>query len=137
MKNLKKLVVTGIMILAIGATSITAFAYSYDSPADVVADLTGETVESILSEKRETGKTYGQIADEAGKLKEFRQEMIEAKKAILEERVAAGLLTQEEADEIIKAIEENQAFCNGAGTKIGRRMGAGFGRKNRLGSPRF
>lgn len=133
MKKFKKLAVIGVMVLAISVTSITAFAYSYETPADVVADLKGETVESILSERRQTGKTYGQIANEIEKLEEFQDEILKIKKAILDERVAAGLLTQKEADEILKALEVNQAFCYGLGGGIGRRMGIGFGRVNGYG----
>jgi len=46
---------------------------------------------------------------------EARAERLEAKKEILAERVEAGQITQERADEIISAIEENQANCDGTG----------------------
>lgn len=134
MTRLKKAAVIGTMVLTLAATSVTAFAAVYDSPADVVADLTGKTVESVITERRETGKTFGEIANEAGKLDEFKDEILEAKKAVLAERVAAGTLTQEEADKIIAALEENQAICDGTGSAgIGRNMGAGFGRGNGCG----
>ncbi|MFA9380846.1 MAG: hypothetical protein ACERKO_07275 [Acetanaerobacterium sp.] len=129
MKKLKKAVILGGMILAISATSITAFAASnYNTPAEAVAGLTGKTVESVIAEKTEAGKTYGAIADEAGKLTEFKAEMLELKRDALSEKVASGTITQERANEIIAALENNQANCDGTGTaRIGQRMGAGFG----------
>lgn len=54
--------------------------------------------------------------------------MLENKIAILNERVAEGTITQEEADKIIAAIEENQATCDGtAQARTGQKFGAGFG----------
>jgi hypothetical protein len=53
---------------------------------------------------------------------------LEQKIDILNERVAAGDLTQEEADEIVAAIEANSELCDGTGTsKIGQSLGARFG----------
>lgn len=129
MTNLKKYVVLGAVVLVMGATTLTAFAASnYSTPAEATAGLTGKTVEDIITEKNETGKTYGEIASEAGKLEEFKDEMLDVKKQILDEKVAAGIITQEEADEIIAAIEENQLNCDGTGSgRIGQGMGAGFG----------
>ncbi|MDD3168772.1 MAG: DUF2680 domain-containing protein [Eubacteriales bacterium] len=101
MKNIKKLILAGAVILAIGATTATAFAaVPYNTPAEALA----------------------------GKQEAFRAEMLQIKKDRLADRVEAGLITQERADEIIAAIEENQAFCDGTGSeRIGQRMGAGFG----------
>ncbi|MGE4352928.1 MAG: DUF2680 domain-containing protein [Oscillospiraceae bacterium] len=129
MKNFKKLIVVGAVVLALGATSITALAASGSgTPAEIVAGLTGQSVESVISERAQSGETYGAIADEAGVLEQFKAQMIEQKKAALAERVAAGTMTQERADEIIAAMEENQANCDGTcsgGTGAG--MGTGFG----------
>lgn len=129
MKNLKGTLVVGAMILAIGATPLTVFADSqYKTPAEAVAGITGQEVETVMEQRQETNKTYGTIAAEAGKLDEFKAANLEMKKDNLKAQVAAGKMTQEKADEIIKALEENQANCNGTGTsQIGRRMGAKFG----------
>lgn len=131
MINAKKFTVLGIIAVAIGAASVVAFAASaYDTPAEAVAGLTGKTVESVTAERAETGKTYGQIAADAGKLEEFKDEMLEMKKEVLDQKVADGVLTRERADEILAAIEKNQADCDGTGSaRIGRGMGAGFGRQ--------
>lgn len=129
MTKTKKIIAIGAMVLVISATSITAFAASkYSSPAEAVAGLTGKTVESVIQERQDTGKTYGAIAQDAGKLEEFKKEKLQIVKDNLAKRVADGTMTQARADEIIKAIEENQANCDGTGSeKIGQMMGAGFG----------
>ncbi|MEA4988361.1 MAG: DUF2680 domain-containing protein [Anaerovorax sp.] len=132
MKRTKIALTVGMMVLALGATSLTAFAASnYKTPAEAVAALTGKTVESVVSEKTANNVTYGSIAKDAGKLEEFKQTQLQMKKDILEKRVADGTMTQERAEEIIAAIEENQLNCDGTGNaKIGQRMGAGFGSMN-------
>ncbi|GAA0180106.1 DUF2680 domain-containing protein [Clostridium sediminicola] len=132
MTKLRKKFTLGATILLIGATSVTAFAASkYSSPSEIVAGLTGRTEESVISERVETGKTYGTIANEAGKLDEFKKENLEVKKDILNSRVEEGTMTQADADALIKRIEENQATCDGTGSaQIGKSMGAGFGRGN-------
>lgn len=128
MKNLKKVITVGTLVLAIGVTSATGFAASaYNTPAETVAGLTGQTVENVVAQRQETNKTYGAIAAEAGKLEEFKKENFEMKKDSLNAQVKEGRITQEKADGIIKAIEENQVNCDGTGSKgIGQREGARF-----------
>ena len=130
MKHPKKLFVFAIIVLVLAATTVTALAASkYSSPAEAVADLTNRTVEDVVAEKQETGTTYGSIAKEAGVLDEFKSEMTDMKKDRLDERVADGTMTQEQADEIINAIEDRQAVCDGAGSgQVGKQYGAGFGK---------
>lgn len=133
MKNLKKLAVTGAVLAAIAATSVTAFAANgYGSPAEIVAGLTGRSVESVAAERAQSGNTYGAIAQQAGSLEEFKAQMLELKKEALSKRVAAGTMTQERADSILTAMEENQANCDGTctgGTCEG--LGGGFGSQSR------
>lgn len=98
MTNLKKLVVLGALVVAVASTSVMAFAVSV--PA--------------------TSTDYS--------LEEVQESMLERKIAILEERVANGTMTQEEADEIINALKENQLTCDGTGeARIGQSFGAAFG----------
>jgi hypothetical protein len=126
MKNFKRL--TAVIAVIVVITAVGAvFAAELKTPAEIVSGLTGKTVES-LNEERAAGKTYGTIANEAGKLEEFKARMLEQKKAILDQRVADGILTREKADEIYKALKENIASCDGTGSAgIGRKYGAGFG----------
>ena len=129
MKNFGKIAAVGAIVLVIGATSVTALAASgYSTPADIVAGLTGQTAEDVITEKTDTGETYGAIAEDNGVLEAFKDQMMENKEALLNERVAAGTMTQERADAIIAAMEENQVDCDGTGTGgLGSGMGAGFG----------
>lgn len=129
MAKLSRIALTGAMALAISATGIISFADSlYKTPAEAVAGLTGDSVENVIAKRAETGKTYGTLANEAGKLEAFKVEMLEIKKASLDAQVKAGTMTQTQADAIMKALTENQATCDGTGTaKIGQNMGAKFG----------
>ena len=129
MKSKKNIITITAASLIVLATSVTAFATTaYTTPADVLAEITGSTVESVIAQKAETGKTYGSIATEAGKLDEFKIASLEAKKERLYAQVADGTITQEKADEIIKAIEENQANCDGTQSQaIGKNAYAKFG----------
>lgn len=128
MKSIKRILVVSGIVAAIGMTSVTAFAASYKTPAEAVAALTGKTTEAVISQRAETGKTYGTIANQAGKLEEFKQKLLEIKEDILAKRVADGNMTQEQADAAMKAFEENQADCDGAGTgACGLGSGAGCG----------
>jgi len=126
MKNIKKLIAVLAAVGVLGAAGV-AFAATAKTPAEIVSGLTGKTVEDLYAE-RSTGKTFGTIAGEAGKLDEFKAQMLEQKKAILDQRVADGILTQEMADQIYNNIKNNQAACDGTGNAaIGQKYGAGFG----------
>lgn len=127
MKNFKKLLAVVAVVGVLGTTGIVYAATEAKTPAEVVSGLTGKTVEDVTKERAE-GKTYGTIANEADKLDEFKTQMLEQKKAILDQRVKDGTLTQAQADEIYNQIKENQATCDGTGSaRIGRGAGAGFG----------
>ena len=103
------------------------------TPAEIASELTGKllrtSTRSVLQENLRT------IAKDAGKLEEFKAQMLEQKKAILDQRVKDGKLTQEQADEIYNAIKNNQANCDGTGSAaIGRKYGAGFGLGSGMGN---
>ena len=129
MKNFRKVTIIAAAVLVIGATGITGFAASaYQTPAEALAGITGQTVESLLAERQDTDKTYGQIAADAGKLDEFKAEAMEMKRDRLNAQVAEGRITQEKADTIIKTIEERQMDCDGSGCeRVGQKEGARFG----------
>lgn len=126
MKNMKKLIALIAVVGVLGSAG-AAFAATAKTPAEIAAGLTGKTVEELYKE-RTAGKTYGTIAKDAGKLDEFKIQMLEQKKAVLDQRVKDGTLTQQQADEIYNAIKNNQATCNGTGNaQLGKKCGAGFG----------
>lgn len=133
MGKFKKLLVVFTVIGLLGASSV-AYAATTMTPAEITAGLTGKSVET-LSQERAAGKTYGAIANEAGKLEEFKSQMLEQKKIILDQRVAEGNITQEQADAIYNSIKDNQANCNGTGNaKMGKNSGAGLGKGNGMGN---
>lgn len=128
MKNLKKTAIVGMAVLALAATSITAFAATFSTPAELLAGLTGKPVEDVITEKTEANKTYGALASDYGVLDEYKTQILEEKKAYLEERVEEGTMTRERADAIIANIEENNLTCDGTGYNAGGcGIGGGFG----------
>ena len=126
MKNLKKMLVLAIVVVLVGVVS-TAYAAATQIPAEIVADLTGKTTSELYQERLD-GKTYGEIANEAGQLEQFKAQVLEQKKSILEQRVSEGRLTQEQADSIYQDMQSRQAICGGTGNGQGGYCGAGLGR---------
>ncbi|MDO6355005.1 DUF2680 domain-containing protein [Caloramator sp. CAR-1] len=126
-------------LVALAATTLigsTALAFAASRPVDIVSKLTGKSTDALYQE-RLSGKTYGTIAKEAGKLDEFKSEMLKVKKEILDAKVKSGVLTQAQADEIYNAIKNNQATCDGSGNaKIGQKYGVGFGQGMGIGQGR-
>ena len=117
------LVATGIM--SIGTVAFAAV--GSQTPAEILAGLTGKTA-IVVQGERAVGQTYGSMAEEAGKLNEFKAGTLESKKAWLGEQVDAGKMTQEEADKIYNDIKEAQLTCDGDGSaQIGKENGANFG----------
>lgn len=133
MKNIKSYIAAATIVGLLGVTGTAFAAVTGKTTAEITAGLTGKTVEQVITE-RATGKTYGTIADEAGKLDEFKALTLEQKKSILEQRVADGNLTQEQADAILNSIKTNQTTCDGTGSaRIGKSMAAGFGQGQGMG----
>ena len=129
MKNYKKLIaaVTIVGMLGVVGVAGAAAATGATTPAGIVAGLTGKSVDAVTAE-RATGKTYGTMAQEAGKLDQFKTENLAQKKVMLDQRVTEGNLTKAQADATYKSIEANQATCDGSGSaKIGQKNGMGFG----------
>jgi hypothetical protein len=126
MKNIKKMVLS-LAVVTVLSTGVVFAAVATKTPAEVTAGLTGKTIEEVTKD-RTSGKTYGTIAEEAGKLEEFKTETLQQKKLVLDQRVKDGSLTQAAADEIYNSIVKNQETCDGTGSAgIGKMNGAGFG----------
>ncbi|WMJ78830.1 MULTISPECIES: hypothetical protein [unclassified Sedimentibacter] len=126
MKKSKKIILAGVAAFTLAITSVTAFAFTTGSPAEIFAGLTEKTVDEAIDLRYESGKTFGQLASDEGVWEEFNTEMLEGKKSLLDERVANGYLTQEEADEIYSGILERTEYCDGYGIGGGR-MGCNYG----------
>lgn len=131
MNKVWRLAAVATVVGMIGAAG-AAYAATAKTPAEVAAEVTGQTVETVQAERAD-GKSYGTIADEAGKLEEFKSQMLEQRKVYLEERVQEGTLTQEQADLMLERMADNQLNCDGAGNgqamkgQAGARMGRGMG----------
>jgi len=129
---MKKILVVTAVIGMLGVSAMGVYAATAQTPAEITAGLTGKTVEELYIQHQE-GSTYGEIASEAGFLDAFKEQSLIAKKAILDERVAAGTLTQEEADAYYAALVENQLTCDGSGDNaLKMENGLGFGAGNGL-----
>ncbi|MGI6712241.1 MAG: DUF2680 domain-containing protein [Bacillota bacterium] len=127
MKNMRKFIAVAAIIGVLG-TAGAIYAAETRSPAEIAASLTGKSITDVNNERGE-GKTYGAIAKEAGKLDEFKNQILEQKKAILDQRARDGSITQEKADEIYNAIKDKQTSCDGTGNaRMGKKYGAGFGK---------
>lgn len=124
MKNKKKIMTGCALALALSAATMTSFAaVAYKTPAEAVSGLTGKTLDEVTTE-RKSGKSYGSIASEAGKLSEFQQAVADIHEDKLSEAVADGTLTQEQADAQLAAIRERQVACDGNGS--GNSAGTGY-----------
>jgi hypothetical protein len=107
MTKFKRGLIIGSMVLALGATSLTAFAANGNA---------------------------NQSQPAAVCTAENKVERLQDKKDFLAAKVQAGTMTQEKADEITSALDANQAVCDGTGSaKIGQSFGAGFGGMNSKG----
>lgn len=127
MKNFKKLIAVATIVGSLGIVGVAGAATGATTPAGIVSALTGKSVEAVTAE-RAAGTTFGTIAQDAGKLEEFKTEILAQKKAMLEQRVTDGNMTQAQADAIYKSIEANQATCDANGSaRIGKRNGVGVG----------
>ncbi len=132
MKRFNKILVVALVVFAFAAASLTAYALTFNNPAEIVSNLTGKSVEEITEQKFSSGKTYGSIAIDEGKWEEFREEVLKNKKSYLDEMVKEGLVTQKEADEYYSYMLEMQQYCHGAGGYGGRGM-MGFGGRGMMG----
>ncbi|TEB15260.1 hypothetical protein Psfp_02297 [Pelotomaculum sp. FP] len=81
MINFRKLLVVATVAGVLGAAG-AAYAATAKTPAEITAELTGKTVSELYNE-RAAGKTYGTIANEAGKLDEFKHKCLSKRKSCL------------------------------------------------------
>lgn len=80
--------------------------------------------------QRLAGKTLADIAKDKGvESEKLKDAILESRKALLQERVKDGSITQEQADAILKQMEERISFCleNGGGCGLGYGHGGMMG----------
>jgi len=123
MKNKKLIVVVSILTVMVLGLATVSYAFDFKSPAEIIAGLTGKSVEQVIKD-RQAGNSFGEQALDADKLDEFHDLTLEQLKARLAELVQEGRLTQEQADARLKAMETRITDCDGTCTPSGQ---AGFG----------
>ena len=138
MKKRTKIITTTLLTLSIFGFSTPIFASNqFDAKAEAIAKLTNKTVETIIEQKINLDMTFGEIAKENGVLDQFKKANLEQKEAILNEKVEQGILTKEQAENILNKIKENQATCDGSGSNsqnLGLGLGNGNGSGNGMGN---
>jgi len=133
--QMKKTVVS-VIIVAIIVVAVAAVAFAAtesQTPAQILAGLTGKSVEEVTA-ARTAGTAYGAQAAAAGQLEAFQAARLEQFKLRLDEAVAAGQLTQAEADARYAAMAERIENCDGTGNNLGGGFGARGGNGLRDGS---
>jgi len=140
MKNKKILTVLAIMTVILLGVASVAYALDFKSNAEIVAGLTGKSVDAV-NDARVKGESYGEQAADAGKLEQFKDAHLDQMKARLDELVKEGKITRADADARIKAMTERMESCTGDGTNqggfgggMGGGMGGGFGQRNGSGA---
>jgi hypothetical protein len=95
---------------------------------DVVADLTGLSTDEVFEEARD-GKSLPVIAEENGvSSDELVDELFAARKSLIDERVAAGLITQDQADWALENMRdriEDRVLSDHMGPGLGGPGGMG------------
>lgn len=125
MKYTKRWIMAGVAAAIIGVSGFTAMAAAdYTNPLQLVANITGRTVESVADEQYTTGKSLYTIADEAGKSADFKDGMVTLRKERLDQRVADGTMSRDRADAIVSNMKANDS---GYGYGCGGYGGGGYG----------
>lgn len=128
MKMKKPIIALSILVVMIISLSSVAFAAGViKTPAEIVAGLTGKTVDQVTV-VRQNGITYGAQASAVGQLEEFQKQRLDQYKIWLDEAVQNKTMTQEQADTRLKNMQDRQEVCDGTG------IGAGNGLRNGTGS---
>ena len=112
---MKKIFITMMVLVGLSLTLVGAMAAGNDDAWEFVGKLAGKTPEEI-AELRGQGFHMGQLALDADKFDEFKAYMTERREAILDQKVADGVLTQAEADKLKAEMEARSADCTGDGT---------------------
>jgi hypothetical protein len=123
MKKSKLAIIISVAAILVIALSTAAFAIAQgDTPAEIVAGLTGKTVDEV-NDLREDGQTYGEQAKAAGKLDEFQEERLALTERNLDQAVLDKEITQEEADALLAQAELRIQDCDGTGSGEGQGNG--------------
>ncbi|MFZ5753210.1 MAG: DUF2680 domain-containing protein [Bacillota bacterium] len=124
----RSLIILTVSLMVLFTTAV--FAATYSNPAQIISGLTGKTEADVYAQ-RSQGKTFGQIAQENGVFDQFKSDMLQYKKEIIDQRVASGTITKEKGEAIKKALDERIAACTGTPDpnrdRLGQKFGGGLG----------
>lgn len=112
-----------------GTMSI-AFADASFNPASIFAKFKGIDEEDAYQIRRDSGMSFGELAQDEDFYEEFRQEIQEGKKSRLDELVKEGVISQERANEILANFETcdgNRQFMHENRGLFGNMHGHGNG----------
>jgi hypothetical protein len=124
---MKKLLITiSVLVIMLAGATVAFAAAAPKTPAEIVSDLTGKSVEQV-TEARQSGQTYGNQAAETKKLAEFKDARLDQFKLALDEAVKEKRITQTEADARYQAMESRMENCTGNGSGQGAGNGGGLG----------
>ena len=107
-----------VAVLFIGGTAVAYGAGLFQTPAEIVAGLTGKDINSV-EQARQGGTTYGAQAAQAGKLDEFQQQRLAQYKLQLDDAVRQNRMTQAQADTLYNNMKLRMETCTGTGTGTG------------------
>lgn len=131
-KNKLFLLISIVTVLLIGIASVSYAATAYNSPAEIIAGLTGKSVDQAAAD-RQAGTSFGAQAVEAGKLAEFKAARLDLYKQNLDQAVADNRVSQADADKLFEAMQQRLADCTGDGVGQGAGCGMGKGSGDGLG----
>jgi hypothetical protein len=119
-------VIAAALVLTFATTSVSA-TYIPLRGIELAADVLDTTVDALKLERETTGKSVHQIIIDAGLLEALHTARLAQIKLILDDRVANGILTQAEADQIYaeQLLKFETAKANGT---LGEGLGALNGR---------
>jgi len=86
-----------------------------NSKVEELASLTNESEENLILEKQSKDLTYGELSVNYGVDEKFREFNLQSNIDRVNSLVSEGLLTQDEANEIIAEMDENSETCTGDG----------------------
>jgi len=119
-----KRVVLSVVVLLILSMGVVVLADSFDTPGEIFANLKGITLEEAYN-LRGSDKTFGGLSKDEEFYEEFLKANLESKKSLIEQKVNEGLITKEQARELLTLLES----CDGTGQKqLGQKYGVGFGK---------
>lgn len=119
--------VTGTNSNEIAKSRCEGVGYGRLIPASILSKRLGISIEEAVKMK-ETGKTYAQIAEENGiSLEDYKSDVLEKKKELIDEKVESGYLTPEQGEQIKDRISESISNCDGTGSQRGSCGMGGYG----------